>query len=533
MGSTTAHARSDTDLIAAVREGDNAAFGLIFARHREAAERLALHLTTRGDADDLVSEAFTRVLAQVQDGRGPETAFRAYLLTTVRRLHVDRFRSARRVDVTDEPTLLDRGEAFVDPAVAGFEQGAAAHAFASLPERWQVALWHVDVEGQRPAEVAPLLGLSAGAVSALLYRAREGLRQAYLQFHLAEATETTCRWTTERLGAHVRSGLAAREAGRVEFHLDTCRRCMGVYLELREVSAGLRGVVGPIVLGGALTGYTTAGAVAQKSWVAVAAESLRAIAGPLPAAGGGVQAAATLAVVGVLATAGTVAAVRGPGVLATQTSPDSASIARDVAGAPAPPQPTEPAETATADEDPDEAASAAAPDSEDADGPEATAPQPDPAEDAQPEDTEPMPESSADPTPDPTTPAPSPAPPSVGQTDFGIAHAEAPLYGRLGQKLVSVDFDARTTGGAAREHEVVATITFDRTVTYRGTRAGQWTCAAADFDRVNTLRCTTRATSAPGPLQVKTQRLGWVHGQVSVTSSPGPDPHAANDTARF
>ena len=30
-----------------------------------------------------------------------------------------------------------------------FEDKAAARAFHSLPERWQLVLWHVEVEGQR------------------------------------------------------------------------------------------------------------------------------------------------------------------------------------------------------------------------------------------------------------------------------------------------------------------------------------------------------------------------------------------------
>jgi DNA-directed RNA polymerase specialized sigma24 family protein len=43
-----------------------------------------------------------------------------------------------------------------------------------LPERWQAVLWHTEIEGSRPAEVASLLGLTANGVAALGYRAREG-----------------------------------------------------------------------------------------------------------------------------------------------------------------------------------------------------------------------------------------------------------------------------------------------------------------------------------------------------------------------
>ena len=37
-----------------------------------------------------------------------------------------------------------------------------------------MVLWHLEVENQKPADIAPLLGMSANSVSALAYRAREG-----------------------------------------------------------------------------------------------------------------------------------------------------------------------------------------------------------------------------------------------------------------------------------------------------------------------------------------------------------------------
>ena len=84
----------DAELISAVRGGDVDAYGELFARHVDAARRLARQLVAAGDADDLVSEAFAKVLVVLQRGGGPDLAFRAYLLTAVRRLHVDRIRAA-------------------------------------------------------------------------------------------------------------------------------------------------------------------------------------------------------------------------------------------------------------------------------------------------------------------------------------------------------------------------------------------------------------------------------------------------------
>ena len=247
--------RSDADLIAAVRGGDAEAYGELYVRHVDSARRLARSLSHDGEADDLVSEAFAKVLVVLQRGDGPDTALRPYLLTALRRLHVDRVRAVARTRPTDDIAAYDEGEAFHDTAVAGFESGAAANAFASLPERWQLVLWHLEVEGQKPAEVAPLLGISANSVSALAYRAREGLRQAFVSMHAQGADDELCAATRAQLGAFIRNDISARDAQAVEAHLRDCRECAAIYLELVEVNSDLRALIAPIILGGAAAAY--------------------------------------------------------------------------------------------------------------------------------------------------------------------------------------------------------------------------------------------------------------------------------------
>ncbi|MDN5892943.1 MAG: sigma-70 family RNA polymerase sigma factor, partial [Nocardioides sp.] len=239
----------DAELISAVRGGDLSAYGVLFERHVDAARRLARQLANRADADDLVSDAFAKVMKVLQNGGGPDVAYRAYLLTAVRRLHIDRIRATSKLHTTDDLEPFDPGVPFRDTAVEGFENAAAAKAFASLPERWQLVLWHTEVEGQKPADVAVLLGMSANSVSALAYRAREGLRQAFLNSHAAELDDDQCRWAHEHLGGYVRHGLSKRDSGKVETHLDECRGCMAIYLELTEVNSNLGALLAPLLLG--------------------------------------------------------------------------------------------------------------------------------------------------------------------------------------------------------------------------------------------------------------------------------------------
>ncbi|WP_163573187.1 RNA polymerase sigma factor [Fodinicola feengrottensis] len=253
---------SDAELITAARSGEADAYETLYRRHCEAARRYALSLAGNpADRDDLVSEAFAKVLSALRAGGGPDLAFRSYLLSVVRNAFYDRTRQERRVDVTDDMERHDTPVAFADTVVDGFERTLAARAFATLPERWQMVLWHTEVEGDSPAEVAPLLGLTPNGVAALAYRARERLRQAYLSVHCADVPQntvvagTTCGWTTEHLGARVRGGLSKREATKVDAHLHDCAQCEVLYGELGELNSGLRGVLAPLILTAAVTGY--------------------------------------------------------------------------------------------------------------------------------------------------------------------------------------------------------------------------------------------------------------------------------------
>jgi RNA polymerase sigma factor (sigma-70 family) len=272
-GSARADVRSDAELLVVLRgrpadQASSLAFAALYDRHRDAARGLARQLArSPADADDLVSAAFARLLEILRAGGGPTEAFRAYLLTSLRHLAYDRTRAERRLDLTE-----DMGEVigvdpartvipFTDPAVAGLERSLAARAFATLPERWQAVLWHLEVEGDSPADIAPLFGLTANAVSALGYRAREGLRQAYLQEHLAGGPaapprDRRHREAEEKLGAYTRGGLSKRDAVKVEEHLRECAECRALATELREVNSGiLRSTIAPLVLGAALVGY--------------------------------------------------------------------------------------------------------------------------------------------------------------------------------------------------------------------------------------------------------------------------------------
>jgi RNA polymerase sigma factor (sigma-70 family) len=177
--------QDDAHLLLLVRAGVAEAYGALYARHAPAARRFAWRLTSSStSADDLVADAFAAVLAAIGRGHGPHDGFQAYLFTAVRR-HAQRG-WARNLPVPGglDPTVLARREGLVEPDDAPEEVALAA--LERLPPRWRGALQMIEIEGRPLAEVADALGLSPNATSALAYRARRGLREAYLRA-LAEA----------------------------------------------------------------------------------------------------------------------------------------------------------------------------------------------------------------------------------------------------------------------------------------------------------------------------------------------------------
>ncbi|WP_407320319.1 sigma-70 family RNA polymerase sigma factor [Isoptericola halotolerans] len=359
-------APSDGELILEVRGGSLDAYGALYERHAAAAQLLARqYVNMASDADDVVAEAFHRVLGVLQQGDGPDTHFRAYLFTVVRRLAADLSRRARRTRPTaDDGTFesaLGPSASPEDPALAGFENSVVARAYERLPERWQAVLWYTEVEQLTPAQVAPILGLTPNGVSALAYRAREGLRVGYLQQHLTAEPADSCRAVSSLLGSYVRGSLSRREFVQVDGHLDGCGDCRALVLELADVAHGMRAVVAPLVVGlagmavlgalplGALTGSALGVAAGSASGAAAsgAAASGAAASGAVGSAAGGVGTAAGSGLsagagagAGAAATgtatagtaAGTGAASAAAGAAATTTATATTAVAATTAG---------------------------------------------------------------------------------------------------------------------------------------------------------------------------------------------------------
>jgi RNA polymerase sigma factor (sigma-70 family) len=249
------HELDDAKLLNLVRAGDAAAFAVLRQRHEQAARRLAGELVlSPAEVDDVVGQTFAQVLGAALRGGGPTDAFRPYLLTAVRRVCYDRLQGQRR-QLPMERQLPGPGQPSFDTAEASPDRSLMARAFLSLPERWSAVLWHTEIERSGAAEVAPVFGLTRHGIAALHRRAKDSLRQGYLQMHMACVTRQACKPTAARLGAFVLDALSKRETTLVSEHLSECDECQAVCAELSDINGALRSQVAPIFLGSAAASY--------------------------------------------------------------------------------------------------------------------------------------------------------------------------------------------------------------------------------------------------------------------------------------
>jgi RNA polymerase sigma factor (sigma-70 family) len=263
---------SDSELLAKARAGDGPAYGVLFKRHWQAGRAMATSITGRFDPDDLASEAFVRILRAVEKGNGPKTGFRSYLATTIRNVAIDWSRRKSMPNIEDPDAVEDWTYSEVT-ALEKIERETMAKAFYALPDSWQEVLWYTEVEDMAPREVAPLLGLTPNAVSALAARAREGLRQSWINAHLADVSheDPEHAWVLSKLGSHARGRLSRSDRAKVLEHLEACDPCADAAEEARHVGSRLALGILPLFLG-------VGGAVAYLAWAgersggAVAAE---------------------------------------------------------------------------------------------------------------------------------------------------------------------------------------------------------------------------------------------------------------------
>jgi RNA polymerase sigma factor (sigma-70 family) len=257
--------RSDEQLVALFRDGNDEAFRAIHDRYRQrlfAYTRQMLPGSPQ-DAEDALQDVFVRAYAGLRASER-ELALRAWLY---------RVAHNRCIDVLRRPHALfydlsEIGREAADPLVAAEQRDALRTLIADirrLPEQQRSALLMRELSGMSYGDLAAALGISVPAVKSLLVRARMGLAKA------AEARETTCHVIREELVlAHDRG---VRPNGMARRHLRDCESCREFRHEVRGLTrqfAALTPALGPFGVLAKLAGIGSGGGAAAGGGAAVA-----------------------------------------------------------------------------------------------------------------------------------------------------------------------------------------------------------------------------------------------------------------------
>ncbi|MBI3449537.1 MAG: sigma-70 family RNA polymerase sigma factor [Acidobacteria bacterium] len=165
--------------------------------HVRSLHNVAMKLTRRREeAEDLVQETLLRGY-RFFDRYESGTNIRAWLLTILRNLFVNRYRRARRGWQEVETggaegrleTLIERGAASARPEtspeqilVSGCLDGEIERALADLPGEYRMVLTLSAMEGLSYREIAAVLECPIGTVMSRLHRSRRMMQERLMSY---------------------------------------------------------------------------------------------------------------------------------------------------------------------------------------------------------------------------------------------------------------------------------------------------------------------------------------------------------------
>ena len=167
-------ARSDVDLVAAINDGDAAAFEVLYFRYRDWVVGLAYRFTGDSDAAlDVLQETFLYVLKKFPGVR-LTAQFKTFLYPAVRNLSIAARRKATRHQATAAELEQVENTAAAEPS--GPETADLGYVLGGLPEEQREVLRLRFVDGLSLAEIAEAMATPLGTVKSRLHNALEALR---------------------------------------------------------------------------------------------------------------------------------------------------------------------------------------------------------------------------------------------------------------------------------------------------------------------------------------------------------------------
>jgi RNA polymerase sigma-70 factor (ECF subfamily) len=182
---------TDERLLKSAGRGDEAAFRVLYQRHRDAVFRFAYRFTgSHAAAEDVTHDCFLSLIKSPERFDPSRAQLRTYLYAAARNLSFKHLRPTSALVALEELTEEPRGAEVEQPLRQLLDEELSAKvrtAVASLPPLQREALILFEYEELSLAEIASITGAETGVVKSRLHRARQKLRQLLAPYLSSES----------------------------------------------------------------------------------------------------------------------------------------------------------------------------------------------------------------------------------------------------------------------------------------------------------------------------------------------------------
>lgn len=220
----------DSELVAAVRAGDDQAFAELYRRHQPSVARFVRRrVGDEGRSEDVVQECFVSALRRMRQ-TDSELAFRPWIFEIARNASIDAHRRALRRDEVsiDAGTLrpADTGRLQGSPAPDALLLGKESFdhfrgALDELSDAHHRIIVLRELEGRSYREIGERMELSQAAVESTLFRARRRLALEYEELDSGER----CRVVGAAIGRLAEGVNSSRDVVALDRHARRCSAC--------------------------------------------------------------------------------------------------------------------------------------------------------------------------------------------------------------------------------------------------------------------------------------------------------------------
>lgn len=225
---------SEHDLVAAVRAGDDRAFGELYERYgRRIVSYVFGMVGDHGRAEDITQEVFMSALRRMRDTDRP-IIFKPWIYEIARNACIDEFRRTKRTREVplatddDDPESADRRLVSRTSAPdQTFERRQQLDdlrgAFRGLSDNHHKLIVMRELEGLSYDEIGKRMGMTRPVVESTLFRARRRLNDEYQEIASGRRCEQV--HAVIEAGAKSISALGIKERRRVARHVSHCQPC--------------------------------------------------------------------------------------------------------------------------------------------------------------------------------------------------------------------------------------------------------------------------------------------------------------------